>query len=257
MASAANQQILMIDFEGYAPEECNKNGIIQLLMQGIFKGADVDMEDLVLCILERNYMGSVIKQHVIESEEDDDDDDEDKVIFGLTTVVDFDHRGTRFPVLHHIQTLLEGLYMRYGADEDQQLFRSVINFVNPKKVGLLINERFVNIPPGIATPLMRTLKSEIDAAVENGIPCNFSHFVMISKMLNAEDMDEDVSQTQNPVLLWANPEEEFLYVNSVASFDFPVYYINDKGRGDDTTHTIRRLVLFTREIFNQFVAQLK
>ncbi|KAF4533161.1 hypothetical protein B566_EDAN001703 [Ephemera danica] len=242
MAGAgANQQILMIDFEGYAPEECNRNGIIQLFKQGIFKGADVDLDDL---------------QHLIESEDDDDDNDEDKVIFGLTTAIDIEYRGTKYPVLRHIQELLVEICTRYGADEDQHLFSSVLHSLESQKVGLLINERFLNIPQGIATPLMRALKGEIEAAVANGVRCDFTHFIMISKMVNAEDMDEDVSKAQNPVLLWANPEEEFLYENSIASFDFPVYYVNEKGRGDDDTHTIRRFVLFTREVFHRFVDQL-
>ena len=66
-------------------------------------------------------------------------------------------------------------------------------------VGFLISERIINMPPQISVPLYETLANEIRKARAKNLPFNFTHYVMISRLLVSPDERN---------VMYTNAEEE-------------------------------------------------
>lgn len=124
------------------------------------------------------------------------------------------------------------------------------------QLGLLINERFVNIPTKISVPLLENLISELKRANSKNMPFNFSYYVLICKLYKTEDKKagkKTKSKNKNagsePSILWSNPEEEIFAEEAMASFEFSVEEEADSGLSrtwaetDDET-PYRRVLLF-------------
>lgn len=54
--------------------------------------------------------------------------------------------------------------------------------LNGDRIGLLINERFLNIPVKIADPLLTSLSDEINKVKQNDKSYDFDYFLMICKL---------------------------------------------------------------------------
>lgn len=67
------------------------------------------------------------------------------------------------------------------ADKPVQDKCSSILDLNKNKVGLLLNERFINIPAKCANPLMTSLVGELDKKAKKNPAYNFDYFLMICK----------------------------------------------------------------------------
>ena len=67
-------------------------------------------------------------------------------------------------------------------------------------VGFLISERIINMPPQISVPLYETLANEIRKARAKNLPFNFTHYVMISRLLMSPNDERNV--------MYTNAEEE-------------------------------------------------
>ena len=49
------------------------------------------------------------------------------------------------------------------------------------RIGLILTERFINMPPDIVPPMYKMLLEEIEWAVQEGEPYSFSHYLILSK----------------------------------------------------------------------------
>lgn len=64
---------------------------------------------------------------------------------------------------------------------------------NTDKIGLLINERFVNIPLKIADPLLTSLSNELANIKKKDKSYDFEYFLLISKMYKPKSGNSFVS----------------------------------------------------------------
>merc|ERR1712226_948712 len=108
-------------------------------------------------IIGHNYVGSVLKTNNPNTpsddneEEESDEMDEDETVYGITTVVNL---------------------KQTQSGKEENFKQSIVNYINQKckspevisilsnsskTVGLLITERFVNIPPLLAPPMLKCL----------------------------------------------------------------------------------------------------
>lgn len=55
------------------------------------------------------------------------------------------------------------------------------------RMGLLINERYVNIPPRVADPLFASLTAEVQLAAKRDQSYNFRHYIMVIKLHKSKD----------------------------------------------------------------------
>lgn len=70
---------------------------------------------------------------------------------------------------------------------DVQSQKQIERILNSTKLGLLINERFVNIPAKISDPLLSSLMTEIDRMQKKDPSYAFQYFIMICKLHKPKD----------------------------------------------------------------------
>lgn len=140
------------------------------------------------------------------------------------------------------------------------------------QLGLLINERFVNIPAQIAVPLLENLISEVKRANSKDMPFNFSYYVLICKLYKWEDNNKKMgkkSKRKNKnagdesTILWSNREEEIFAEEATVSFEFSVEKDSDTGLSgmwsetDDEMVPYRRVLLFEASKLQFIIDKIK
>uniref|UniRef100_F6UR50 BRCA2 and CDKN1A interacting protein n=1 Tax=Macaca mulatta TaxID=9544 RepID=F6UR50_MACMU len=180
-----------IEFEAYSLSDNDYDGIKKLLQQ--------------------NHIGSVIKQTDV-SEDSDDDVDEDEV-FGFISLLNLTERkGTQ--CAEQIQELILSFCEK---NCEKSMVEQLDKFLNDttKPVGLLLSERFINIPPQIALPMYQQLQKELAEAHRTNKPCGKCYFyLLISKTFveaGKNNSKKKLSNKKKAALMFANAEEEFFY----------------------------------------------
>ena len=111
----------------------------------------------------------------------------------------------------------------FCVGKEEGFKQSIINYINhkcnspelqtvlnnsSKTVGLLITERFVNIPPLLAPPMLKCLSKEIESAKQKKMPYNFSHLILVSKSYDVSSQGPNTTDGLPPCLEFINPEDE-------------------------------------------------
>ena len=128
-----------------------------------------------------------------------------------------------------------------------------------KTVALLLTERFINIPPLLAPPMLKCLCKEIEAAKSKKMPYNFTHYILISKSFDSNPQDSKSGLP--PCLEFINPEDAVFqnFAQFVASF--PVVGAEELVSGtwgptDSAMPQYRTVCLLTNEKFRSAVAEI-
>ncbi|XP_038219637.1 protein BCCIP homolog [Zerene cesonia] len=240
---------LQTDFEGRNPEDCDFHGIKQLLRQ-LFLKSNVDLGALAQIIISQNYVGSVVKQCLDDGIDEDDDDDVGDGVFGVTTVINITKRKEESCV-KQIRTLLTTL-ADGNADEKTKALVNKILSDDGSQVGLVINERILNIPAAISVPLFSSLQSEIEKAVKKNMPYTFQYLIWICKTYKTSEDETDV--------LFANQEEKPLTEEALASFDVDVTEQAELSQWDyegGAMTPYRKVLIFDGKKFTQLVRLMK
>nr|KAF6303477.1 BRCA2 and CDKN1A interacting protein [Myotis myotis] len=198
-----------VDFEAYSISDNDYDGIKKLLQQ-LFLKAPVNTAELTNLLIQQNHIGSVIKQTDV-SEDSDDDVDEDE-IFGFISLLNLTERkGTQ--CAEQIKELtLSGCAKSCEKSVVEQLDKLFNDPARP--VGLLLSERFINVPAQIALPMHRQLQKELAEAHKTNKPCGKCHFYLLISKTFAEagkGNSKKQSSQKNDELMFANAEEEFFY----------------------------------------------
>merc|ERR1712141_360163 len=101
-------------------------------------------------------------------------------------------------------------------------------------IGLIISERIINMPPQISVPLYQTLSNEVRKARAKNLPFNFTHYLLISKVL--------LPSVEQAGVMYANAEEEVFVPECDLVLDMKVNSTND---GSD--HQEARVVTISQE----------
>nr|CAG4644248.1 EOG090X0C3Y [Lepidurus arcticus] len=218
---------IQVDFEGQNPDGGDFHGIKRLLQQ-LFLKAHINLSQLADTIIEQNYIGSVLKQSLDDEEMADDEEDVADEVFGITTLLNLTkHKDAEFA--KQIVTYLEDKCKEFSPSQVSQL-NSL--FSAPNHVGLLLNERFINIPPQVSVPLLENLKQELDNAVKQKKPFSVTHFILLSKLhrmrVNTGKKGKKKKNAVSYDVMWANPEDEFIVQEGDFGFEYSV-----KGESDD------------------------
>ncbi|XP_076177996.1 protein BCCIP homolog [Ptiloglossa arizonensis] len=257
---------IQVDFEGRSPLDPDYHGIKTLLQQ-LFLKAHIDLGSLTDLIISQNYVGSVVKQSEdLEGSDDEDSDIND--VFGVTTVINLSS-GQNYPCVQQLRELLRQLANEHATDSTNTMIKHVLEN-DLEALGLLINERFVNIPAQISVPLLENLTSEIKRANNKRMPFNFSYYVLICKLYKSEDQkvgkklkSKKKNNTEEPTILWSNPEEEIFAEEATFSFEFSVEKESDSGLSGTWTETdnemipYRRVLLFEATKLQQIIDKIK
>jgi protein BCP1 len=109
------------------------------------------------------------------------------------------------------------------------------------QVGLILAERFVNMPSEIVPPMYTMLLEEIEWAIEEKEPYNFTHYLILSKVYTEVEskLDEEESRPSKKKkrdgkaeIFYFHPEDEVLSEHAVGSATFEYTKQGDEGSSD-------------------------
>ncbi|XP_047525384.1 protein BCCIP homolog [Pieris napi] len=239
---------LQADFEGRNPEDCDYHGIKQLLRQ-LFLKSNVDLGALAQLIISQNYVGSVVKQ-CLDDGIDDEDDDVGDGVFGVTTLINITKKKDE-QCIKQIRALLTTL-ANDNADEKTKTLVNKVLSNDASQVGLIINERILNIPAAISVPLFSSLQSEVDRAVKRNMPYTFQYLIWICKTYKTIDDESDI--------LFANQEEKPLLDVAIANFEVDVTEQAELSQWEHEGGAMtpyRKVLIFDGSKFNELIRLMK
>ncbi|KAK9692876.1 bccip [Popillia japonica] len=249
--SYTGQEMIQADFEGRNPEAQDFHGIKQLLQQ-LFLKAHIDLSQMTDMLIAQTGVGSVLKQSIDDAEDEDDDDMSDPLdVFGITSVLNLSsHKDT--PCVQQLFSLLEDLSQKHADTETQNEIKRILSGT---KIGLLVNERFVNIPAKVSDPLLTSLSAEIERIQKKDVSYAFEYLIMICKLHK--------SKSDAGEIIFANGEEEIFAKEAEVSFLFNVSTESDtsvsgKWSDSDAEMIPHRKILFIKgNKLNNIVEKVK
>ncbi|XP_038071108.1 BRCA2 and CDKN1A-interacting protein-like [Patiria miniata] len=252
-----NEEV-QVEFEALPPQDDDFHGI-KILLQQLFLKSKVNISELSNLVLSQNHVGSVLKQSEAqlaeESDSSDDDDNEDHV-YGIITVINISDKRNE-SCIKDVQSLLEEKCSKCAPAADQEQFVRTLN--DPThSVGLMLNERFVNIPPQLAPPLHKSLQKDLQLASRKNPKFKFDYFLLICKSYREDGNSQPAKSKKkkktggNTVpeneLLFSNAEDEYFHKAALLSFEYPVSAESDSALGgtwsfDDIEYKTYRTVM--------------
>ncbi|XP_066277906.1 BRCA2 and CDKN1A-interacting protein-like [Branchiostoma lanceolatum] len=244
-------QEVQVDFEARTACDSDFHGIKRLLGQ-LFLKSHVNLSELTDIILSQNYIGCVIKQD--EVPEDSDSDDGEEEIFGFITIVNITDRKDK-PCL---QALKELVLERCKECAPKNTYEELTNILenDRHRVGFLMCERFINLPPQLALPMYESLNKDLQQAQIMEMQYAFDYILLISKTYTEVKTEggkkgkkSSQPQEQREEVLFTNAEEEFFHQEAHTSFSYPVIEESDSGFsgkwkfGDTATKPFRTVML--------------
>lgn len=201
-----------VDFEWFNFDpEIDFHGVKALLRQLFDVDANqFNMSELADLVLAQNTIGSTVKT-------DGKGTDAYAMLTALNTFV---HRE-KAPMQDILKYLVE------KANTNEALASTVTPLLTgDHHVGLVFSERFINMPAEIAPPLFSMLIDEVEAAVEDNEPYNFSHYLILSKTYQEVESTLDVEERkrkkakEESSMFYFHPEDEVLQKHAVAHGGF-------------------------------------
>jgi protein BCP1 len=109
-------------------------------------------------------------------------------------------------------------------------------------IGLILTERLINVPAEVVPPMYTMLLEEIEWALQDGEPYNFSHYLILSKTytevaskLDVED-DRPKKKTKGAggsfETMYFHPEDEVLHRHAICHGGFDYSIQQDEGHSD-------------------------
>lgn len=224
--------LLNVDFEWFDPQPAVDFHGLKTLLRQLFDVDNqlFDLSELSDMILAQPLLGSTVKC---------DGNESDPYAF-LTVLNMHSHRDKNV-----IKQLTAYLLARSKAS-DEGLHEQLTNLLSPDseaQVGLILTERFINMPHQIVPPMYNMLLEEIQWALQDKEPYQFSHYLVISKTytevaskLDAEDdppaKKSKAGASKQAEVFYFHPEDEVLHKHAagVANYDYEKQ--GDEGASD-------------------------
>ncbi|XP_046888884.1 protein BCCIP homolog [Hypomesus transpacificus] len=213
-----NEEVI-VDFEAHTISDNDFNGVKKLLQQ-LFLKAHVNTSEMTDILIQQNHVGSVIRQ--AEVPEDSDNEGDLDEVFGFISMLNLTERkGVQ--CVEDVKELVLAQCEKSCPHSMTEQLEKVLNDTS-KPVGLLLSERFLNVPPQIALPLHKQLQEEMAEAQRTNKPSGRCHFcLMISKTCKEANKTIPArGQAPKEELMFANAEEEFFYEQATIKFNYSV-----------------------------------
>ncbi|KAF2103224.1 hypothetical protein NA57DRAFT_52750 [Rhizodiscina lignyota] len=229
--SDEDMDMLDVDFEWFDPQpDVDFHGLKTLLRQLFDVDAQLfDLSALVDLILSQPLLGSTVKTDGNESDP-----------FAFLTVLNLHEHREKQVIKDLTSYLLSKSSTHPSLSQLSQLFSSS----SSAQVGLILTERFINMPAEIVPPMYNMLLEEISWALEEKEPYNFTHYLILSKTyteveskLDAEDdrpakkKKQKGSKSEGGETFYFHPEDEVLQKHAMLWGNFD-YTKKDEGTSD-------------------------
>jgi protein BCP1 len=200
-----------VDFEWFNFDpEVDFHGIKSLMRQLLdVDGTLFNMSELADLILSQPTIGSTVK---VDGKATD--------AYAMMTALNVVEHREKAPIKDMVQYLVEKAQTNNALAAIPEVLSS------GKQVGLVLSERLINMPSEIAPPLYTMLVDEIEAAVEDKEPYEFSHYLILSNVYQEVESSLDVGDRKSkkakgePGQYFFHAEDEVLQRHAVASGSF-------------------------------------
>ncbi|KAI3335214.1 putative actin cytoskeleton organization and vesicular protein [Ustulina deusta] len=210
-------EMVNVDFEWFNfNEKVDFLGTKSLIRQLFDVDANLfDVSALVDLILSQSSIGSTVKT-----------DGEESDPFAFVTALNVQEHRQKKPIAQLIEYLSERARTTESLAPIPELLAS------GQHVGLILSERLINMPSDVAPPLYSMLVEEIEAAVEDKEPYEFTHYLIVSKTYHeiestlAEERKKKKGR-QDSTLFYFHPEDEVLQKHAMAYGSYPFTKTDD------------------------------
>lgn len=219
-----------VDFEAHTMSDGDHDGIKKLLKQ-LFLKAKVNIAELANLLIQQNHIGSVIKQAEGTDDDDDDEEDDEHHVFGFISLLNLTERKDT-PCAEQVKELVLSQCENTCDQSIVEQLDKVFND-NSKPVGLLLSERFINVPAQIALPMHQQLQKELAEAQRTNKPCGKCYYYLIISKTLMEPEKSIVSggPQGKEEMMFANAEDEFFYEQATLKFNYSVQKETDTQLG--------------------------
>lgn len=213
-----------VEFEWFNfKPEIDFHGVKSLIRQLLDADSQLfDVSALADLIISQTTLGSTVK---VDGEETDP--------YAFLTILNLrEHKEKKA-----IKDLTE--YVVSKAKSEPTLKQVADLLTSSAEVGLILAERLINVPSEIAPPMYAMLIDEIEAAVEDKEPYEFTHYLIISKtyheIASALDQEEAPKSKKNKAskgskeIFYFHQEDEVLQKHALAYGSYE--YTKDEGEG--------------------------
>ncbi|XP_064382422.1 protein BCCIP homolog [Halichondria panicea] len=269
------EQEIHVDFEAFSISEDDFHGIRCLLKQS-FAGSSVDVSALTdLIIKQADHIGSSIKVC------DDDNADsaggspsasggDDECVFGVTTLVHLNYHKAS----DCVKQIKELLLTQCKSHADSMLLR--LSQILTESVGLVINERLLNIPAEIASPMLNSLLIELKESSQKHpqqFACKYCIVITRSNIQptvtprkrhfkKRKDKKQASVESGNSTPTFDYVECEVLQEECLLSFSYPVREDSEatgvkQKHGSSSIEHCRTVLVFEASKFRKAVSNLE
>ncbi|KAL8829216.1 MAG: hypothetical protein Q9191_002140 [Dirinaria sp. TL-2023a] len=229
--------ILDVEFEWFDPQPQHDFQGLKVLLRQLF---DVDanafnLSELADLILAQPLLGSTVKV---------DGNESDPYAF-LTVLNLHEHRSKSA-----VQDIVNYIVAQSKTNDGLSLLEHLLGASSQTRVGLILTERLINIPPQVIPPMYKMLLEEISWAIDEKEPYEFSHYLILSKtyteISSSADQENRTSKkkkkkqkttsaaTGNSSIFYFHPEDEILQQHASITGGF--HYIKE---GEDQSDSKR------------------
>ncbi|KAL2754388.1 hypothetical protein ACRALDRAFT_2066105, partial [Sodiomyces alcalophilus JCM 7366] len=203
-----------VDFEWFNFDaDIDFHGVKSLLRQLLDVDAtQFDISALADLILSQNTIGSTVK---VDGKETD--------AYAFLTALNLREHGQKPAIANLTRYLVEKARTN---DALAPVVPPLLDGSNSgAQVGLVLSERLINMPTEIAPPMFRMLTGEIEDAVEDKEPYEFSHYLILSRIYREVEPEAELrteerrgkKQKPDASAMWHfHPEDEVLAKHAVA-----------------------------------------
>ncbi|VDD84089.1 unnamed protein product [Mesocestoides corti] len=225
----SEDEVVQLELEGFSPQPEDRDGIIQLLKQAMPKDSNLSLGGIADYIIAHSTVGTVVKNCFDDAELDAAVSDDDNIIFSLTTVVSLTNSAaSRSSVISDLRVFLNSFLSRAGLQtQDSRVISKILSGASSQKPALLLNERFVNLPPSIAAQAVAALPSEVQNLPDDERP---THLIILTRALRSEPSND---------LIYVQPEMEIVRKVAIAAVEI----ISVDSTVDEETETITYVIM--------------
>lgn len=227
MAKKVEDEQVDINFESHPPIDEDLDGIATLLKQTLLQF--VDCHSLAKYLVKQKDLTQVIAQEADDTEAEgttSEDDESDDDIYGVSSVIDLPLdkcRGDE-PSFESRAQLLK--FIKEKCPEFERMLNEAHEKGTDLKICMIVNERYINLPPQLSLPTFKTLTDSIK-------DLGYTHFIFISKILlrsrntntklpSKKSKSTSSSAQNTEPLVFVNPEEEIISEQSDHHTDIDV-----------------------------------
>ena len=223
-----------IEFEARSPESRDLDRVIKILEKSFRGSEDVNLENLAQFILGQR-LGSVL------TIKDGVDDELNGEVFGVATIIRL--KGTEISLM--LNRFLSNIAATDGRLKLVRLLSSL-----DSNVGLIISERVVKFPPRIAEAIYQDLINDIKKAQIKNLSFNFTHYVIISKVMVPSD--PEMAQMMGSMgVTYINEEEEFF--GPECDFMVDTKMSDEKSKSQEDLIEKKKIMVFSAEKLDKIV----